>query len=338
MNPLRFIVVGLGARAQYWLRLLNESPNCEVVGMVDPRHDVHERAQFMCPQVPVATDFAAMARTVDADVALLCTPPYGREQQIEVACVNGLAILAEKPLADTFELARRYVEMAEQAGTMLMVGLNYRFLPVTTETKRLLGEKLGRPEFARFTYERWRDGTLPHLNKYPLSMTQPMLWEQSIHHFDLMRFIYDAEPVRVYAKSFNPSWSMYADDANVSAIFEFNTGLVVNYQGTWQSSWREHHFELRSECSKGLIVQRSEYGELFFAERDDHVLTPVPLPSYEQWIDDMRSLLIAFVAGYRGEIPPLCSGRDHLQSLFMVKACIASSKRGQSVDAAEFDG
>ena len=28
------------------------------------------------------------------------------------------------------------------------------------------------------------------LNKYPLFMKHPMLWEQSIHHFDLIRFIF----------------------------------------------------------------------------------------------------------------------------------------------------
>jgi predicted dehydrogenase len=55
-------------------------------------------------------------------------------------------------------------------------------------------------------------------------MVHPMLWEQSIHHFDLLRFVYGAEPVAVYARTFNPSWSMYEGDANVSALFTFSGG------------------------------------------------------------------------------------------------------------------
>jgi predicted dehydrogenase len=335
MPPLRFILVGLGARAQYWIRLLNESPDCELVGMVDPRDEVHARAQVQCPAARVERDFAALVPQVEADAVILCTPPQGREEQVQIACSAGLAILAEKPLADTVELARRYVNRAEAAGVMLMVVLNYRYLAVTAEIRHLMDIRLGRPEFARFTYERWRDGTLPHLNKYPLTMPQPMLWEQSIHHFDLMRHVYQSEPVRVFAKSFHPSWSMYADDANVSAIFEFDNGLVANYQGTWQSSWREHHFEWRTECARGLIVQRNEYGALAFAERGDPALTPVALPPYEQWIDDARSLLAACVAAFRHEIPLPCSGRDHLKSLRMVQACVESSRQGKAINAAD---
>ena len=337
MTPLRFIVVGLGARSHYWLRVLNESPDCEVVGLVDPRLEVHDRAQALCPGASVATDFAVLADAVQADVALLCTPPHGREEQMRLACEAGLAILAEKPLAESVELARRYVEMAEQADVMLMVVLNYRFLPVTAATQALFETDLGRPEFARFTYERWRDGTLPHLNRYPLTMVQPMLWEQSIHHFDLMRFVYQAEPVRVFAKSFNPSWSMYADDANVSAVFEFDNGLVANYQGTWQSNSSVHGFEWRHECANGIIVQRNEYGQLAFAKRADLAPTQVELPPYEQWINDAASLLRAFVAACRGEAPLQCSGRDHLKSLRMVQACVTSSQTGQAVNPADLE-
>ncbi|MDG4889755.1 Gfo/Idh/MocA family oxidoreductase [Mesorhizobium sp. WSM4887] len=337
MTRLRFIVVGLGARAQFWLRVLNESDECEVVGLVDPRVEVHTRAQALCPSATIGTDFASIVGEVEADVALLCTPPFGREKQMEVACQAGLAILAEKPLAESVDKARRYVEMTEQAGVMLMVGLNYRFLPVTAETRRLFDEQIGQPEFARFTYQRWRDGKLPHLNRYPLTMTQPMLWEQSIHHFDLMRFVYQAEPVRVFAKSFNPSWSMYADDANVSAVLEFSNGIIVNYQGTWQSNWGVPNFEWRHECLNGIVIQRDQYGELAFAERDQAVLTPVALPPYELWINDATALLRSFVAAYRGEAPLQCTGRDHLSSLRMIEACVRSSETGQSVIPAELE-
>ena len=54
------------------------------------------------------------------------------------------------------------VRIAEAAGLSLMVGLNFRYLAVTQAMMRLLAdETVGRPEFARFTYERWRDGHRP---------------------------------------------------------------------------------------------------------------------------------------------------------------------------------
>jgi predicted dehydrogenase len=229
------------------------------------------------------------------------------------------------------------VEMAEATDVPLMVGLNFRFLPVTQKTLELFDTTVGEPEFARFTYERWRDGWKPNFNKYPLTMDQPMLWEQSIHHFDLMRFLYGAEPVEIFAKTFNPPWSMYRDDANVSALITFDNGVIVNYQGTWQSNWAEPGFEWRTECADGIISQADQFGCLRYALRADPALTPVELPPFEQWIDDAVVLLAAFVGALRGERPLECSGRDHLQSLRMVQAAILSSETGKAINPAELD-
>jgi predicted dehydrogenase len=336
-NPIRFILVGLGARAQFWMRVLNKSSDCTIVGLVDPNSDARTRAASLCPEATVGRSLNAVASDVDADAVLLCTPPAGREDIFAEVCAKGLAILAEKPLAERLSVATDYVEMAEAAGVMLMVGLNFRYLPVTIATKELFETELGAPEFARFTYERWRDGKLPRLNKYPLEMAQPMLWEQSIHHFDLLRFVYGAEPVHVFARTFNPSWSMYADDANVSAIFAFDNGMTVNYQGTWQGNWSQLGFAWRTECRNGICVQNDQFGDLAYAKRPDPKLTPVSLPDFEHWIDDATALLSAFVAAYRGEAPLECSGRDHLNSLRMVEACILSSSTGNAIIPAEID-
>jgi predicted dehydrogenase len=338
MSRVRFIVVGLGARAQYWLRVLNASPDCSVVGLVDPAEPARQRALAQCPGARGSAELGEIISSVEADAVLLATPPGGRLDQIWQAAEAGLPILAEKPLADSVAEAARFVGMARAAGVPLMVGLNFRYLPVTRATLRLFRDEVGEPEFARFTYERWRDGRLPHLNKYPLTMAQPMLWEQSIHHFDLMRFVYGSEPVEIFAKTFNPSWSMYADDANVSALITFASGVTVSYQGTWAGNWGgELGFEWRNECALGITRQRDQFGRLSFARRADPAHTDVPLPPYEQWVDDAVALLADFVAALRGEHELHCSGADHLKSLRMVEACILSSETGRAINPADLE-
>lgn len=325
MSPLRFILVGLGARSRIWRRVLGEHPQCLVVGLVET--DPHRLAAALAemPGVVARSTLEEAAGAVDADVALLCTPPSGREGQMSAACAAGLAILAEKPLADGVEAAERYVAAASAAGVPLAVGLNFRYLEVTKALKSLFSDRLGPPEFGRFTYERWRDGRLDHLNKYPLTMAHPMLWEQSIHHFDLMRFVYDDEPALVSARTFNPSWSMYDGDANVSALITFRSGIEVAYHGTWAGNWRTMGFEWRTECLRGVAVQGDMFGDLRYALRDDPGLTPVPLPEEEAWVDDARGLLDAFVRHFHEGTPLPCSGADHLNSLRMVDACIRSA-------------
>lgn len=336
MTTMRLIVVGLGARARTWLKVIAANPDVEVVAMCDPNPAARDQ---------VAGQFAQAARgasltdviAAEADAVLLCTPPSGRAELIATCCDNHLAILAEKPLADDLATAGQYVALAAAADVPLIVGLNFRYLAVTQEMRRLfLSGTVGTPEFARFTYERWRDGTLPQLNKYPLTMAQPMLWEQSVHHFDLMRFVYGAEPSRVYARTFNPSWSMYRGDANVSAIIDFDSGLTVNYQGIWQGNWDRLDFTWRTDCTEGVVVQREMFGDLRMALRDEPELRPIALPPHEHWITDAAALLASFVQTWRGTTAPQCTGSDHLRSLQMLQACITSSIRHEAVEMAGF--
>ncbi|MBT8404860.1 MAG: Gfo/Idh/MocA family oxidoreductase [Gemmatimonadetes bacterium] len=338
MKPLRFILVGLGARSRIWRRVIAEHADCRLVGVAELDSDRLARVrgelgEASDGEVAAGGTLEHVAGQVEADIALLCTPPAGRDAQIEAACGAGLAILAEKPLADTLEGAEAYVTAAERAGVPLAVGLNFRYLAVTRALKELFAaDRLGPPEFGRFTYERWRDGRQPHLNSYPLTMAHPMLWEQSIHHFDLMRFVYDAEPVRISARTFNPSWSMYEGDANVGALITFTGGIEVNYQGTWAGNWQTMGFEWRTDCARGVARQRDMFGALEWARRDDPEPTPVDLGSPEPWLDDARGLLEDFVGHFRDGRPLPCSGRDHLESLRMVDACIRSSASCETVE------
>lgn len=335
MTPLRLIIVGLGARARTWLEVAGANPDVEIVALCDPDPAARKTAAEQFPGLPIGADIKDIIGTA-ADAVLLCTPPGRREAQIEACCAHGLAILAEKPLSDDVVTAARFVEMAEAAGVHLIVGLNFRYLSVTQNMRRLLDEgAIGKPEFGRFIYERWRDGTQDWLNSYPLTMDHPMLWEQSIHHFDLMRFVYRAEPVYVQAHTFNPSWTMYASDTNVSALLGFEDGFTVTYQGTWQSGHEPMNFNWRTDGSEGIVVQRAMFGDLAYAKRMEPEMTPVPLPEHVAWITDAEALLRSFVATCRGTAAPECTGRDHLQSLFMLQACILASNRRATVEIDE---
>lgn len=334
---LKLLLAGLGVRGRHWAQVILREPRCQLAAFVDPDPSALLRAKADFghrPAFPSVTD--ALRALDDIDALVLANPPIGREAIVRAAVARGLPMLIEKPLALSLPEALRLVQIAEAGGVALMVGLNFRYLPVTFAIKKLLADgTVGAAEFARFTYERWRDGQRPDLNKYPLSMDQPMLWEQSIHHFDLMRHVYEREPLHVLCQTWNPGWSMYADDSNVSALFEFAGGLRVNYHGTWQGNWAVPGFEWRTDCSSGIITQRDQFGALGYARRDDSALTPVPLPPHERWISETRALLDAFVGHVLASEPLECSGRDHLVSLAMLVACIQSSQTGAAVAIAD---
>lgn len=333
---LRVILVGLGARSRIWRRVLDEDGAAQIVGMVEPDALRRAAAAEGRAGIVIGATLAEVAAQVQADAVILITPPAGRAGQIADACAAGLAILAEKPLADNLAEAEAHVAAADKAGVALMVGLNFRYLAVTKAKKALFApEKLGAPAFGRFLYERWRDGYLPGINRYPLSMPQPMLWEQSIHHFDLMRHVYGADAVAISARTWNPPWSMYAGDANVAALVTLANGVEITYQGTWAGNHNHLGFDWRSDCAHGIAVQADMFGDLSYALRDDKAMTPVALPETEVWVDDARGLWAAFRDHLTLAAPLECSGADHLHSLRMVEAAIRSATTGLTINPAE---
>jgi predicted dehydrogenase len=96
------------------------------------------------------------------------------------------------------------------------------------------------------------------------------------------------------------------------------------------ASW----WSTRSRADQGVISQRDQFGELFYARRDEPALTRVDLPPHEVWITETSGLLEAFVDAVVEEQPLPCSGRDHLRSLAMIDACVRSSREGCGVAVA----
>jgi predicted dehydrogenase len=334
---IKIILAGLGVRGRHWAEVIRRSARAEIAAYADPNPAALDLAADRFGERPrFTTAEEAIAAMPEANALLLANPPYDRESQIRAAVARNMPLLIEKPLALNVPEAAHLVQLAEQGGVPMMVGLNFRYLDTTLRTMEMLREGLvGAALFTRFTYERYRDGHRPDLNKYPLTMDQPMLWEQSIHHFDLMRYVYGQDPVLIEALTWNPPYSMYKSDANVAALITFSGGLVANYQGLWQSAWAEPNFEWRTDCTKGVIVQKDQFGALHYAQHADKSLTPVTLPPHETWITETSRLLEAFLDAVLNGTPMPCNGRDHLMSLAMVEACAISSRERRAVTIAE---
>lgn len=336
-EPFRVLVVGYGNRGRMWAEVVARRSDSRLTAVVDP--DPERRAACAATH-PGTAAFADMASALAAggyDGVVLVTPPYGRMEQARRVFEAGLPLLAEKPLTLDMAEALAIVRMAEGYGLPLMVGLNFRFLPASRKLRELVaGEAVGRPGFGQFTYLRNRDGRRPGLNKYPLTMRHPMMLEQSIHHLDLIRYCYGREVERVACRTWNPPWSMYAHDSNVSCLLTLEGGLEVSYLGTWTGGWDELQFAWRTDCEGGVIVQRQLFEDLALARVGDPALTPLELPACQAFYDDTAELLGAFIAHVRGGKPLECDGRDHLRTLALCFAAIESSEARTVVQMADF--
>jgi predicted dehydrogenase len=334
---LRFIQAGLGNRGGTWAALIAAHPRACLVAAVDP--DPARRDAFAArhPGVPTHVALDQALHAVRADAVLLATPPDGHLAQCRLAFAARLPVLAEKPLSLDPAEAEAIVLEAEAAGVALTVGLNFRYLPVTLEKRRLVAEAaFGTPGFAQMSYQRNRDGRAPRLNRYPLSMRHPMMLEQTIHHLDLIRFVYRREARFVSCRTWNPPWSMYAHDSNVACLLTLEDGMEVSYLGTWTGGWNTLRFEWRTDGPGGVVMQRALFDDLAVASTTAPVLSPVPLAACEPFRDDTLALLDAFVDAIgAGQAPP-CGGRDHLRTLGLCFAAIRAAESGTRIDVDAF--
>jgi predicted dehydrogenase len=329
--------VGLGARGRTWAKLVRECALVEAVGYVEPRPDARAWAAANGYEAPTFEGLDAALADVDADLALIVTPPEGRLNLVRALAARGIEILAEKPLALALDEGAALVRAAESAGVRLGVAQNFRYLPSTEMLRRRLQSgAFGPPTFATVTYIRNRDGMEPRLNKYPLTMAQPMLLEQSIHHLDLFRFVYDAEVETVSCITWNPAGSMYRDDACMAALLRLTNGVMITYEGTWVSGHEALAFQWRTDCERGVIVQRSLFGDLAEAATRDGEMTPLPIASTDPLVTDAGVLLEDFIRTGRDAGPFGSDGRDHLKTLALTLACVESSRTGRRIDPREY--
>lgn len=351
---IRIIQVGVGVRGAHWARVIGQDDRATVVAYVDLRLEVarQKAIEWGQPKTPCFAHLAEAVAAVECDAVLLVTPPEGHFEQTMLAFERGRHVLCEKPLVETLAEAIELVGQAERRRLHLMVGMNFRYLPVSQMIRRFIREqRFGLPGYGHFVYLRHRHGRRPDLNDYPLTMAQPMLLEQSIHHLDLLRYCYGVEVKALTADTWRPDWSTYADDCCVSVLLQFEGGLRVNYLGTWTSGWNQFHFQWRTDCPGGVIIQQAQFGDLHTVEFQPHLagegklfkgsgeaepLQPIPLASSEDFIDDTRGLLNEFVEAVATGRAVETSGQDHLKTLSLVLACIEAAQTRQWIQMVDF--
>jgi predicted dehydrogenase len=342
---IRLVLSGHGVRGTQWAEAIGTDPNGELAAIVD----VNAAAEVS--GIPFYPDLVSALDGEEADAVLLATPPEYHARDVLTAVERGLPVLCEKPLTEDLAEAVSLVEAVDRAGGTLLVGMNFRFLPVSDKVRQVVTSRgLGNIMFGQFTYIRNRDGRRADLNDYPLHMVQPMLVEQSIHHLDLLRFVYGREVLSLAADTWNPEPSVYADDSCVAALLRFEGGLHVNYLGTWTSGSNRFDFRWRTDFESGITVQSNQFGKLSSSslvkgaaltdalfEGDAEPLQDVPVPmSTKPFELDTARLLTHFLNVVQGKEKPGPTGRDHLRTLALIHACVEASTTGQFVDITGF--
>jgi predicted dehydrogenase len=324
-EPLRSIHVGAGGRGAWPIEVATADPNWKPVALVDINETFLERAREKTglSQSACFSSLAEAAKAVEADAALICTPTETHAPFLRMAFEAGLHALVEKGMTTNLALAKELVKEARASGVKFCVAQNYRYQPIQQTMKKILdADDYGKPEFLDLIHHRHRPE--PRTLNYP----NAMIWDMSCHHFDNLVFWF-GPPETVIARTFNTSWSKYAYDSGVYAIFTYGNGMVCNY-GLTHCAQSDSYY-LLMHTGKGVLrtydVKGIEFQPPGRSERQAiELLSP---PRSEQLVLD------AFRDFIRNDVEPGISGRNNLQTLAMCQATCDAAETEAPVNVAD---
>lgn len=332
------LLVGVGVRGRMWARILASESSVHVVGYVDP--DPAARAwirETFGTAAPCFRSHRDALATVQPVLAVVATPPMERRSLCIELADAGITLLVEKPLTDNFADALAIAEHCRRVRQRCFIAMNFRYAATTVAARTILQRgDLGPPALAHLTYWRNRDGWAAGLNKYPLTMRQPMLWEQTVHHLDLIRHIYDTEVATVSATTSNPPWSDYAHDATVCSTLTMINGMTVQYIGTWAARTARDTFSWRTDCARGALIQTALFDGLHIVHDGTEAMEYVPLPTQEPFMDDVRLMLRAVLHDVHTGDSRAPSITDHLHTLAVTAAIETSADTGTRIHVPSF--
>jgi len=339
--PLKLIHVGVGGWGMDWE--INALPpireQVERVAIVDAYEPILENAKAKL-KLKDSQAFATLdeaMNAVDADAVLITAPMEAHVPLAIQAMRAGKHVLVEKPFAGSVEEAQEAVRVADETGMVLQVSQNYRFYPAPrTVAKLIAARELGDVGTVHLDFRQWANDREPGTNRH-YRFVHPLLFDMSIHHFDLMRLVLGKEPVRVYAQQTDPSWSKFVEEASAAVIVTFEDDTVVSYRGSWVSSGAPTYWagDWHMECERGEIVWTSRRGGDHGTDGDRVTLRPrtgkatdAPLERMPVW--GRSASLLALIEAIETGVEPENSGRRNLGSLALMEAAARSLASGQA--------
>lgn len=248
MNRVRVAVVGAGQFGRQHMRVIRQSPQAELAGVLDtdPARAAAAATEFGCPAL---ADLEAVARRADA--AVVATPTV---THAAVGCAlleAGLDVLVEKPIAATREDAGRLVETAARCGRILQVGHLERFNPAVTALEAALTTPL--------FFE------IHRLSPFsPRSLDVDVILDLMIHDLDIVLSLTGAQPQEIRAAGI----SILTPKVDIASVrLAFPSGAVANLTASRVSTER---------VRKLRLFQPHEYVSVDYARQEAFVLSVTP--------------------------------------------------------------
>lgn len=200
-EPIRYGVIGTGMMGFEHIRNVALLPDARVTAIADPHGPSQELGRKAAGhELLVFEDYRDLLGCGEVDAVVVSTPNFTHAAVLDDVFETDLHVLVEKPLCTTLEDCRHVETRAASHAGVVWVGMEYRYMPpVGAMLEEVRAGVAGRLQ--RVAIREYRFPFLPKVggwNRFNRN-TGGTLVEKCCHFFDLMNWIVDAKPVRVYA-------------------------------------------------------------------------------------------------------------------------------------------
>lgn len=333
------LMIGAGGMAGGWINRFVQgfSDRIKIVGLVDVREDVLNRQgqALGLGKERLFTDYRDAMDKVKADFCGISTPPQFHSPQAVLAMEKGMPVISEKPIADTLEAAKAMVKASQKTGLPCAIIQNYRYAPNKQELVRIRDEgRLGRLQhiLGRYACDYRKYGTW---GGWRHDMNFGLLFEGSVHHFDMLRFLAGSDCETLAGFGWNPAWSSFKHYSSGMYIMRMNSGVHTFYEGNstasgitncWHSEYYRAEFEGGTvEIAAGAEMKIHKAGQ----ETQVYQAPGIKLNGHDHLFDEFLSWL-------DGGNPSVTQIKDNIKSFTMVIAAMETTLDNQPKRISEY--
>lgn len=335
-GPVRVACLGSGYFSRFHYDAWRRIPEVELIGAADLDLD-----RALSTGLPAFNELQALLRADLPDLLDIITQPATHLSAIRQAVAAGVGtIICQKPFCNSREEAVTAIELAESAGTRLIVHENFRFQPWFRCMENAIRQgTIGKVH--QFTF-RLRpgdgQGADAYLDRQPYFRNMPrlLIHETGIHYLDVCRYLL-GEPSAVYADLRRLNQNIVGEDAGYF-ILDFGGGARALFDGNRHLD----HAADNTRVTLGEALLEGETGSLSvagdgtvyhrcFGSRQQRVL--MPADSWSGFGGDcvhalQRHVVDGLLKGTRIEN----EARDYLAVMELEEAVYRAAERKQKLE------
>jgi inositol 2-dehydrogenase len=333
MRKLGIGVVGIGEMGRRHAENLRRNvPEARVIALADVSED---RVRQTAAELEIDHSYnnlEAMLENKEIDAVLIATPDKFHAQAVAQAAAAGKDILCEKPLALNMADGSAALAAVAKSGRRLQVGFMRRYDPAYAAAMgRIESGEIGTPVIFKSV---GRDKDQPPIAAYESNVNGMMFYTNTIHDFDLARWLMGDEVTQVQAyttSTIRPEVAQYGDVVASVVNLKYRRGAIGNVESYAQAVYG---YDVRTEIvgSEGSILigsltrtpavfLTSRCGERMLA---DHFLSRFA----DAYLAEVRD----FVQNILHDRKPRVTGEDGLKALAIAVAAEESHKQSKPVE------